>query len=33
MIEVAALLSALVQKWEDFVIITVLLFVNAGVDF
>ncbi|WP_457638201.1 plasma-membrane proton-efflux P-type ATPase [Oceanithermus sp.] len=33
MIEVAALLSALVQKWEDFAIITVLLFVNAGVDF
>ncbi len=33
MIEVAALLSALVRKWEDFVIITILLFVNAGVDF
>lgn len=33
MIEVAAILSALVQKWEDFAIITVLLFVNAGVDF
>ncbi len=33
MIEVAALLSALVRKWEDFAIITVLLFVNAGVDF
>ncbi|WP_456410293.1 plasma-membrane proton-efflux P-type ATPase [Oceanithermus sp.] len=33
MIEVAALLSALVQKWEDFVIIMILLFVNAGVDF
>ena len=33
MIEVAAILSALVQKWEDFAIITILLFVNAGVDF
>ena len=33
MIEVAALLSALVGKWEDFTIILVLLFVNAGVDF
>ncbi len=33
MIEVAALLSALVRKWEDFAIIAVLLFVNAGVDF
>ncbi|HGY08918.1 MAG TPA: plasma-membrane proton-efflux P-type ATPase [Oceanithermus profundus] len=33
MIEVAALLSALVGKWEDFAIITVLLLVNAGVDF
>jgi H+-transporting ATPase len=33
MIEVAALLSALVQKWEDFSIIMVMLLVNAGLDF
>lgn len=33
MIEVAAVLSAAVQKWEDFGIITALLFVNAGMDF
>jgi H+-transporting ATPase len=33
MIEVAAILSALVQKWEDFGIILVLLLVNAGLDF
>ncbi len=33
MIETAAVLSAIVKHWEDFVIITVLLFVNAGVDF
>jgi H+-transporting ATPase len=33
MIEVAAILSASVQRWEDFTIITVLLFVNAFVDF
>ncbi|SFV89895.1 Lead, cadmium, zinc and mercury transporting ATPase; Copper-translocating P-type ATPase [hydrothermal vent metagenome] len=33
MIEVAAVLSAMVQRWEDFTIITVLLFVNAFVDF
>ncbi len=33
MIEVAALLSAIVQKWEDFTIITVLLLVNASLDF
>jgi len=33
MIEVAAILSAAVQKWEDFAIITVLLLVNAGLDF
>ena len=32
MIEAAALLSALVRKWEDFTIIVVLLFVNALVD-
>jgi H+-transporting ATPase len=33
MIEIAALLSALVKKWEDFVIITILLFTNAFIDF
>ncbi|WP_456392846.1 cation-transporting P-type ATPase, partial [Persephonella sp.] len=33
MIEIAAILSASVQKWEDFTIIMILLFVNAGVDF
>lgn len=33
MIETAALLSALVQKWEDFTIILVMLLVNAGLDF
>ncbi|WP_457625349.1 plasma-membrane proton-efflux P-type ATPase [Persephonella sp.] len=33
MIEIAAILSASVQKWEDFTIIIILLFVNAGVDF
>ncbi len=33
MIETAAALSALVQKWEDFVIISILLLVNAGLDF
>ncbi len=33
MIEVAALLSAIVQKWEDFAIILVMLLVNAGLDF
>jgi len=33
MIEIAAVLSAAVQKWEDFTIIMILLFVNAGVDF
>ena len=33
MIEAAALLSALVQKWEDFSIILVMLLVNAGLDF
>jgi H+-transporting ATPase len=32
MIEVAAILSAAVQKWEDFGIITALLFVNAFID-
>ncbi len=33
MIELAALLSAVVQKWEDFIIIMVMLLVNAGLDF
>lgn len=33
MIEIAAILSAAVKKWEDFTIIVVLLFVNAFVDF
>ncbi len=33
MIEVAALLSAMVQKWEDFAIILVMLLVNASLDF
>lgn len=33
MIEVAAILSAVVQKWEDFSIILVMLLVNAGLDF
>ena len=33
MIEAAAVLSALVRKWEDLAIITVMLLVNAGLDF
>ena len=33
MIETAALLSAVVQKWEDFTIILIMLLVNAGLDF
>ena len=33
MIEVAAILSAMAQRWEDFTIIMVLLLVNAIVDF
>lgn len=33
MIEVAALLSALVRHWEDFIIIFALLLMNAGVGF
>ncbi len=33
MIEVAAILSAVVGKWEDFSIILVMLLVNAGLDF
>src|ERR1041385_8510438 len=33
MIEAAALLSAVVQKWEDFIIILTLLLVNVTIDF
>ncbi|MDD2784071.1 MAG: cation-transporting P-type ATPase [Sulfuricurvum sp.] len=33
MIEAAAVLSALAQRWEDLIIILVLLFVNSGVDY
>ncbi len=33
MIEVAALLSAIVQKWDDFIIIMIMLLVNAFFDF
>ncbi|MFN3480075.1 MAG: plasma-membrane proton-efflux P-type ATPase [Thermodesulfovibrionales bacterium] len=33
MIEAAALISALVRKWDDFVIITILLITNAFIDF
>ncbi|GAB4337081.1 MAG: plasma-membrane proton-efflux P-type ATPase [Desulfobulbaceae bacterium] len=33
MIEAAALLSALVRKWEDFIIITIMLLVNGLLDF
>ncbi len=32
MIEIAAVLSFLVKKWEDFAIILLMLFINAGVD-
>ena len=33
MIETAALLSALLRKWDDFAIIAVLLLTNAALDF
>ncbi len=33
MIETAAVLSAVVRKWEDFIIIAIMLLVNAGLDF
>ncbi len=33
MIEIAAVLSAMVNKWEDFTIITIMLLVNAALDF
>jgi H+-transporting ATPase len=32
MIEAAAILSAIVKKWEDFTIIAILLFTNAFID-
>jgi len=33
MIEIAAILAAMVHRWEDFTIILIMLFVNAGLDF
>lgn len=33
MIEIAALLSMIVEKWDDFAIISIMLLVNAGLDF
>ena len=33
MIEIAAILSAVVQKWEDFIIVIIMLLVNAFLDF
>ncbi len=33
MIEIAALLSAIVQKWEDFVVILIMLLINVVLDF
>jgi H+-transporting ATPase len=33
MIEAAALLSGIVQKWDDLIIILIMLLVNAGLDF
>ncbi len=33
MIEIAAILSAMVKHWEDFTIITILLVFNAAIDF
>ncbi len=33
MIEIAAILSAMVQKWEDFIIIMIMLLVNGALDF
>jgi H+-transporting ATPase len=33
MIELAAALSAAVQKWDDLIIITIMLLINAGLDF
>jgi H+-transporting ATPase len=33
MIEIAAILSASAQRWEDFTVIVILLLVNSGVDY
>jgi len=33
MIEIAAILSAIAKRWEDFAVIIVMLFINAFVDF
>ena len=33
MIETAAILSAVVRHWEDFIIIAIMLLINAGVGF
>ncbi len=33
MIEIAAVLSAILHKWDDFAIIILMLLINAGVDF
>ena len=33
MIEIAAILSAIVRKWEDFIIIVIMLLVNGSLDF
>lgn len=33
MIEIAAILSAIAQRWEDFFVIMLMLFINAFVDF
>ena len=33
MIEIAAILAAMVHRWEDFTIIMIMLLVNAGLDF
>ncbi len=33
MIEIAALLSAIVQKWEDFIVILIMLLINVVLDF
>lgn len=33
MIETAAILSAIIQKWEDFTIIIILLFINVFIDY
>lgn len=33
MIEVAAILSAMLQKWEDFIVIVIMLLINVLLDF